>query len=106
MTSEASPLATIALGVAALAAPAASARPAEDPPAATTKATSVQQYPTRPAQGSQANPRPQVTTSVARRLGHRLVDDRDRARRRLLAIGAIAGVTVRTRQSARSRITA
>jgi hypothetical protein len=65
----------IAIAIAALAAPTALARPADMPPAVT-KAASAEQhkqarraqlnpYPTRPAQGEQANPRPETPPQAA-----------------------------------------
>jgi hypothetical protein len=111
--------ATIALAAAALAAPTASARPADMPPAVAKAATAATQqaersaavsdYPTRPAQGEQANPRPNATTTTATKA----LAERDSAwttiaigiAGTLLAIGAIGGITIRTRRTARARIT-
>jgi hypothetical protein len=115
--------ATIALAAAALAAPTASARPADMPPAnananAATAAqheqakrsADVGDYPTRPAQGEQANPRPDATTTTATTP----VAERDIAwttigiglAGSLLALSAIAGIVRHTRRSGRARITA
>jgi hypothetical protein len=112
--------ATIALAAAALAAPAASARPADMPLAVAEAATAAQHkqakrsadvgdYPTRPAQGEQANPRPDATTTAASR-----VAERDIAwttigigvAGSLLAFGAIGGLVRRTRRGGRARVTA
>jgi hypothetical protein len=113
--------ATIALAAAALAAPAASARPADMPPAVAKAATAAQHkqaersaavadYPTRPAQGEQANPRPDATTTAATGA----LAERDIAwttigigvAGSLLALGAIAGIVRHTRRSGRPRVTA
>jgi hypothetical protein len=111
--------ATIALAAAALAAPTASARPADVPNANAAAAAQHEQakrsadvgdYPTRPAQGEQANPRPDATTTTATtpvaerdiawtRIGIGLVGS-------LLALSAIAGIVKHTRRSGRARITA
>jgi hypothetical protein len=110
--------ATIALAAAALTAPTASARPADMPPAVakTTAATQHQQgmrsvdaseYPTRPAQGEQANPQPDATTTTA-------PAERDIAWTTigigvaggLLALGAIGGLVRHTRRGGRARVTA
>ena len=113
--------ATIALAAAALAAPAASARPADMPPAIANAAATAQpkqaersadvgDYPTRPAQGEQANPRPDASTTAATRTPA----ERDIAwttigigiAGSLLALGAIVGIVKRTRRTGRARITA
>jgi hypothetical protein len=66
--------ATTAIAIAALAAPTALARPADMPPAVAKAAAAeqhkqarlaeLQTYPTRPAQGEQANLRPEPATTV------------------------------------------
>ena len=66
---------TTAIAIVALAAPTALARPADMPPAVAKAAAAEQhkqarlaqhqRYPTRPAQGEQANPRPEPTTTAA-----------------------------------------
>ena len=113
--------ATIALAAAALAAPAASARPADMPPAVAKAATAEQHkqarrsadvgdYPTRPAQGEQANPQPQTTTTAATTAPA----TRDIAwttiaigvAGSLLALGALAAIARHTRRGGRARITA
>ena len=111
---------TTAIAIAALAAPTALARPADLPPAVAKAAAAEQHkqarlaqanpYPTRPAQGEQANPRPDATTTTATtpvaerdiawtRIGIGLVGS-------LLALSAIAGIVKHTRRSGRARITA
>jgi hypothetical protein len=115
--------ATIAMAIAAFAAPTAFARPADMPPAVAKAATAAQHkqaertadvgdYPTRPAQGEQANPRPAGTTTAATGA----LADRDIAwttigigigvAGSLLALGAIAGNVRHTRRSGRPRVTA
>ena len=88
--------ATTAIAIAALAAPTALARPADMPPAVAKAAAAeqhkqarlaqLQTYPTRPAQGEQANPRPEPTTIAAPNVPAErdtdLDDDRPRYRRR------------------------
>jgi hypothetical protein len=112
--------ATIALAIAALAAPTALARPDSMPPtvakaAATAqpkqaeRSAAVSDYPTGPWQGEQAIPRPETTTTAATQAPA----ERDIAwttigigiAGSLLALGAIAGIVKRTRRSARARIT-
>jgi hypothetical protein len=112
--------ATIAMAIAALAAPTASARPADMPPAVAKAATAAQHkqaersadvgdYPTRPAQGEQANPRPDAATTAATR-----VAERDIAWTTigigvagcLLAFGAIGAIVRHTRRGGRARVTA
>ena len=113
--------ATIALAAAALTAPTASARPADMPPAVAKAATAAQHkqaersadvgdYPTRPAQGEQANPRPDATTTAATKAPA----ERDIAwttigmgvAGSLLALGAIGGLVRHTRRGGRARVTA
>jgi hypothetical protein len=112
---------TTAIAITALAAPTAFARPADTPPAVAkaaaaatqqqaARSAAVSDYPPRPAQGEQANPRPDATTTTATKA----LAERDIAwttiaigiAGTLLAIGAIAGITIRTRRTARARITA
>jgi hypothetical protein len=111
---------TIAIAIAALAAPAAFARPAEMPPAVAKAAAAEQHkqarlaqinpYPTRPAQGEQANPRPEPTVTTA----SVAPVERDIAWTTIafaiaggmLALAAIAGIVRHTRRSERARITA
>ena len=135
MTRSITRTATIALAAAALAAPTASARPADTPPAfakarrrdaaqaghalarrhrrrdageagpALARAPSTPA--TRPAPGgSSVNPRPRHPADGDRRPRYRLGDDRLGIAGSLLAIGAIAGIAGRTRRTARARIAA
>jgi len=109
--------ATIALAIAALVAPTASARPA-DMPAAVTKATAAAQQKqnlrspdaidaaTRPALGSQANPRLDAAPQATADRGIAWATIGIGVAASLLAIGAITGVARRTRRSGRARITA
>jgi hypothetical protein len=124
--------ATTAIAIVALAAPTALARPADMPPSAAAAAAAAireqdmrspdaidaatphkqarlpseaSQYPTRPAQGEQANPRPETPPqapadpSVASKMiGLGIAG--------LLAAAAIAVLVSRTRRSARARIAA
>lgn len=125
--------ATTAIAIVALAAPTALARPADMPPSAAAAAAAAaqreqdmrspdaidaatshkqarlpseaSQYPTRPAQGEQANPRPETPPqapadpSVAwKMIGLGIAG--------LLAAAAIAVLVSRTRRSARARIAA
>jgi hypothetical protein len=110
----------IAIATAALAAPTAFARPADMPPAVAKAAAAEQHkqarlaqvnpYPTRPAQGEQANPRPQPTMTAALSAPA----ERDIAwttialgiGASLLALVAIGGTVKRTRRSGRARVTA
>ena len=110
---------TTAIAIAALAAPTALARPADMPPAVAKAAAAeqhkqarlaqLQTYPTRPAQGEQANPRPEPTTTAT--LTAPAARDSDWTTiglgiaAALLALAAIAGITRHTR-SGRARITA
>ena len=110
---------TTAIAIAALAAPTALARPADMPPAVAKATAAVQHkqarlaqlqtYPTRPAQGEQANPRPELTTTAT--LTAPAERDSDWTTiglgiaAALLAVAAIAGVTHHTR-SGRARVTA
>jgi hypothetical protein len=104
--------ATIALTAAALAAPTASARPADAPGVAATQQSSaaVSTYPTRPAQGEQANPRPDATTTAATKpLAERDTNWTTIAigiAGSLLAVGGIALIGSRTRRTGRARIAA
>ena len=110
--------ATTAIAIAALAAPTALARPADMPPAVAKAAAAEQhkqarlaelQTPTRPAQGEQANLRPEPTTTAT--LTAPVERDSDWTTiglgiaAALLAVAAIAGITHHTR-SGRARITA
>jgi hypothetical protein len=98
---------TTAIAIAVLAAPTALARPADTPPVVA-KAAAAQQhkqarlaqlqtYPTRPAQGEQANPQPEPTTSAT--LTAPAARDTDSTTMglgiatALLALAAIAGIT-------------
>jgi hypothetical protein len=112
--------ATTAIAIAALGAPTALARPADMPPAVAKVAAAEQQkqarlaqvnpYPTRPAQGEQANPRPDATTTAA----PSAPAERDIAwttiglgiAASLLALAAVAGITRHTRRGGRARIPA
>jgi hypothetical protein len=111
---------TTAIAIAALTAPTALARPADTPPAKAAAATQEQdarsgtsEYPTRPAQGEQANPRLNTTRSES--MPKPAADDGIAwttiglgigIAGGLLAIGAIAAMTRRTRRTGRARITA
>ena len=112
--------ATTAIAIAALAAPTALARPADMPPAVAKAAAAEQHkqarlaqanpYPTLPAQGEQANPRPEPTTTAA----PSAPAERDIAwttivisiSASLLALGAIGGIVTHTRRSGRARVSA
>ena len=107
---------TTAIAIAALAAPTALARPADTPPAVAKAAaatshkqarlaSAANEYPSRPAQGEQANPRPETAPQPAAdsgiawsMIGLGIAG--------LLAAAAIAGIVGRTRHAARARITA
>jgi hypothetical protein len=108
--------ATTALAIAALAAPTALARPADMPPSVA-KATAAAQheqaarsatseYPTRPAQGEQANPRPEVPAQPIADRGIAWETIGLGIAGSLLALTAIAGIASRARRSGRARITA
>ena len=110
----------IAIATAALAAPTALARPAEAPPAVTKAAAAEQHkqarlapvnpYPTRPAQGEQANPRPEPTATTA----SVAPVERDIAWTTIafaiaggmLALAAIGGIVRHTRRGGRARVSA
>jgi hypothetical protein len=110
---------TAAFAIAALAAPTALARPADMPPAVAKAAAAeqhkqarlaqLQTYPTRPAQGEQANPRPEPTTTA--KLTAPTARDSDSTTiglgitAALLALATIAGITHHTRIT-RARVTA
>jgi hypothetical protein len=113
--------ATIAMAIAALAAPTAFARPADMPPAVAKAAAAAEQhkqarlaqvnpYPTRPAQGEQANPRPEPTMTAALSAPA----ERDIAwttialgiGASMLALAAIGGTVKRTRRGGRARVSA
>jgi hypothetical protein len=110
---------TTAIAIAALAAPTALARPADMPPAVAKAAAAeqhkqarlaqLQTYPTRPAQGEQANPRPEPTTTATLTAPPERDSDWTTIglgiAAALLTVAAIAGITHHTR-SARARITA
>jgi hypothetical protein len=111
---------TTAIAITALAAPTALARPADMPPAVAKAAAATQQqvarsaavsdYPPRPAQGEQANPRPDATTTTATKA----LAERDIAwttiaigiGASLLALVAIGGTVRHTRRSGRARVSA
>jgi hypothetical protein len=108
---------TIAIATAALAAPTALARPADMAPAVAKAAAAeharlaqVNPYPTRPAQGEQANPRPDTTTTVA----PSAPVERDIAWTTIasalaggmLALAAAGGSVRHTRRNGRARISA
>ena len=106
---------TAAIAIAALAAPTALARPADMPPAVAKAAAAVQHkqarlaqinpYPTRPAQGEQANPRPEPTTAAPSAPAERDIPWTTIAIW-LAALAAIAGVIRHMRHSGRTRVTA
>jgi hypothetical protein len=121
--------ATIAIAVAALAAPTALARPADAPPAvakaehkqdarspdAIDAATRDEQNlrspdsidaATRPALGSETNPRLDATPQATADPGIAWTTIGIGVAASLLAIGAITGITKRTRRTGRARITA
>ena len=120
---------TTAIAIAALAAPTALARPADMPPAAAAveytqdarspdaidAATRDEQNlrspdaidaATRPALGSQANPPQDATPQTTADPGIAWTTIAIGVAGCLLAIGAIAGITRRTRRTGRARITA
>ena len=112
---------TIAIATAALAAPTALARPADMPPAVAQAAAAAEQhkqarlaqvnpYPTRPAQGEQANPRPEPTTIAAPRVPAERNTDWTTIglgiTAALLVLAAIAGIVRHARRSGRARVTA
>jgi hypothetical protein len=116
---------TTAIAIAALAAPTALARPADTPPAKATAATQQQDarsgatdgYPERPVIDRPSAPpsaRPDTAPNPARDVTPQPVADDAIAWTTiaigiaggLLAIGAIAGITSRTRRTGRTRITA
>jgi hypothetical protein len=97
--------ATIALAAAALAAPIASARPADNPPAVA-KAT-ANAFPTRPViDRSPANPQRDTTSQAPADPGINWATIAIGIAGSLLAVGAITGIAGRTRRSGRARITA
>jgi hypothetical protein len=128
--------ATIAIAVAALAAPTALARPADTPPAAAKaehqldlrspdardaarrpvrqaeqhqldlRSPNPRDAATRPAHGSQANPPVDGTPQAAANSGVDWTTIGLGVAASLLAIGAITGITRRTRRTGRARITA
>jgi len=106
---------TIAIATAALAAPTALARPAEAPPAVAeqhkqARLAQINPYPTRPAQGEQANPRPEPTATTA----SVAPVERDTAWTTIafaiaggmLALAAIGGIVRHTRRGGRARVSA
>jgi hypothetical protein len=119
--------ATTAIAIAALAAPTALARPADTPPAIA-KAAAAQRkqdarsadadgFPTRPVIDRPSAPpsaRPDITPKSAPDIAPQPAADHGTAwttiaigiAGTLLAIGAIAGITSRTRRTGRARITA
>jgi hypothetical protein len=108
--------ATTAIAIAALAAPTALARPADMPPAVAKTAAAEQHkqarlaqinpYPTRPAQGEQANPRPEPTTTAAPNAPAERDIPWTTIAIWLTALAAIAGIIRHTRHSGRTRVTA
>jgi hypothetical protein len=110
--------ATIALAAAALAAPTASARPADMPPAVSKAAAAEQHkqarrsadangFPTRPViDRSPASSQPDATRQPPADPGTNRATIAISIAGSLLAIGAIAGIANRTRRTARTRITA
>lgn len=119
--------ATIALAAAALAAPAASARPAEAPPATAAAQDkqglrssdangagsrhkraglrTAREYPTRPAQGELANPRPDASLQAPADPGITWTPIAIGFAGSLLAVGAIGLIASRGRRPGRARIT-
>jgi hypothetical protein len=119
---------TTAIAIAALAAPTALARPADTPPAVAKAAAAAQHkqarlaadadgFPTRPVIDRPSAPptgRPDITPKPAPNVAPKPVADDGIAwttiaigiAGTLLAIGAIAGITTRTRRTGRTRITA
>ena len=110
---------TTAIAIAALAAPTALARPADMPPAVAKAAAAeqhkqarlaqLQTYPTRPAQGEQANPRPDTIATPAPSVPAERDTDWTMIglgiAAALLALAAIAGIVHHTR-SGRARVPA
>jgi hypothetical protein len=107
---------TTAIAIAALAAPTALARPADVPPAVA-KAAAVEQhkqarlaqinpYPTRPAQGEQANPRPEPTTTAAPNAPAERDIPWTTIAIWLAALVAIAGIVRHARHIGRTRVAA
>jgi hypothetical protein len=108
---------TTAISIAALAAPTALARPADMAPArakglgvephkqARPAQAQRQTYPTRPAQGEQANPRPDATTTTVPGAPAERNIPWTTLAIWLAALAAIAGI-VRHARSGRTRITA
>jgi hypothetical protein len=107
---------TTAIAIAALAAPTALARPADMPPAVAKAAAAEQHkqarlaqinpYPTRPAQGEQANPRPEPTAIAAPSAPAERDIPWTTIAIWLAALAAIAGIIRHTRHSERTRVTA
>lgn len=112
--------ATIALAVAALAAPTASGRPADMPPAVAKAAAAEQHkqarrsaetngFPTRPVidrPSSPASSRPDAMPQAPADPGTNWATIAIGIAGSLLAVGAIAGIASRTRRAGRARITA
>ncbi len=110
--------AAIAIATAALAAPTALARPADMPPAVAKAAAAEQHkqarqaqvnpYPTRPAQGEQAIPRPDTSTTTTAATQPPVERDIPWTTIAiwLAALAAIAGIIRHARHSGRARIAA
>jgi hypothetical protein len=111
---------SIAIAIATIAAPTALARPADMPPAVAKAAAEqhkqarlaqVNPYPTRPAQGEQANPRPDTATAAAPSAPSAPAE-RDNAWATialgigagLLALAAIGGIVSHTRRGGRAHV--
>lgn len=107
---------TTAIAIAALAAPTALARPADMPPAVAKAAAAeqhkqarlaqLQTYPTRPAQGEQANPRPEPTTTATLPAPAERDIPWTTIAIWLAALAAITAIVRHARHSGRARITA
>ena len=104
---------TTAIAIAALAAPTALARPADAPPAVAkaehkqdARSPDAIDAATRPALGSETNPRLDATPHATADPGIAWTTIGIGVAASLLAIGAITGITKRTRRTGRARITA
>jgi hypothetical protein len=113
---------TTAIAIVALAAPTALARPADVPPSAAAEQVQakeaaaeqhkqarldqLQRYPTRPAQGEQANPRPEPATTAAPSAPAERDIPWTTIAIWLAALAAIAGIIRHARHSGRTRVTA
>jgi hypothetical protein len=102
MTRSISRIAALALAAAALAAPAAFARPADAPSSVKASPTPFAEapYPTRPAQGEQANPRPEPPVQPTVDPGTNWTAIGLGIGGSLLAIAAIGGLVTHARHSA------